>query len=146
MASIKTVVMGSIPVITDIVSANVLAQVLLLTTQQDLIVAMAIECFILMQYLDMVLTEVFAKNNTLSDSVEHVILRFIYVVRIAFTFVLVRIGMAIVTELFETSQVRWHEVVNIVVLTFAFVFIIVERNTTTTTDNTPASPTPKKET
>jgi hypothetical protein len=128
MSTVKSILSGSINVITDIVSANVLTQILLLTTQHDLLIVLSIECIIVLQFIDEVLMRIFAKSEFFSDMVERAIIRFVAVLRIAFIFVLIRIGMGLVTEIFETSRTRWHELVVIIVLLFGFVFILIERS------------------
>lgn len=145
MSTVRSVLTGGITVITDIVSANVLAQLLLLTTQPDLIIALALESILLLQYADELLTRFFSKSSFFSDHVERMLMRFVYVIRMACVFVLVRVGMAAATEILETSATRWHELAIIIVLTFGFIFILFERSNTAPVAETPPPP-PKKTT
>lgn len=129
---IATTLNGGIGVITDLISASVLSYVLSLTTQQEFVALLSIELLVVMQFATGYLTRFFDRDDTLSPKIERVILRALRVISYALVFVLVRVGIALFTELFQISQIRWHEILSSVFLLIGFVFIVFERNSTPT--------------
>lgn len=125
---IQSTLNGGISVISDLIAASVLAYVLTVTTQQEFIALLSIELLIVLQPIMGYLTRFFDRDDTLSPKIERVILRALKVVSYALVFVLVRVSILLFTELFQVSQIRWHEIVSSVFLLIGFVFIIFERN------------------
>jgi mannose/fructose/N-acetylgalactosamine-specific phosphotransferase system component IIC len=125
---IQSTLNGGISVISDLIAASVLAYVLSVTTQQEFIALLAVELLIALQPLVGYLTRFFDRDDTLSPKVERVILRALNVVSYALVFVLIRVAIVLFTELFQVSQIRWHEIVSSVFLLIGFIFILFERN------------------
>ena len=126
---IQSTLNGGISVISDLIAASVLAYVLSVTTQQEFIALLSIELLIVLQPIMGYLKRLFDRDSTLSPKVERVILRALSVVGYALIFVLIRVAIVLFTELFQVSQIRWHEIVSSVFLLIGFIFIIFERNT-----------------
>ena len=125
---IQTTLNGGISVISDLIAASVLAYVLSVTTQQEFIAILSVELLIALQPIMGYLERFFDRDSTLSPKVERVIMRALKVVSYALVFVLIRVAIVLFTELFQVSQIRWHEIASSVFLLIGFIFIIFERN------------------
>lgn len=131
---------GGLSVATDIVSSNILAGVLTLTTQRDLVLMITVELLVIFSVTEGYLMRVFARSDALSPLMERTLLHFITLPKLAFAFVILRLSMPIVTEQFETSQIRWNDIVVGGFLLLSVFFLIVERNRLPLPLPTPALP------
>lgn len=118
---------GAVAQITDIVSSAVLVQVLLITTQRDLLLLISTALLVILLFVKEMLTSVFAKSDVLSPVLERVLLQFVTIPTLAFIFVMLRLFMDIATGLFDTSDVRWNDALVAALLVFALTFLVIER-------------------
>lgn len=145
--SVAGILAGGISVITDIVSQSVIAQALLLTTQRELLFVLAAVLAVIFWVAETMLTRFFDRDNTLSDNVEHVILRYVAIGKLALGLILVRLAIGIVTELFDASALRWNDAVVCVFLVLSSAFMLLERASASATPPAKdAGATPQKKT
>jgi len=118
---------GALATLTDKFSVVVLAQVLLITSQRTLLLFVAVALLLLMLGVKEVLASVFAKTDVLSPVVERIILQFVTLPTLALIFVTFSLLLGIVTDLLDTSNIRWNDALVAVLLAFALIFLVVER-------------------
>lgn len=128
MSIVGNLLSGGLAVSTDFVASNVLAIILTLTTQRELLLMLDLVFLTLLHLAEAFLTSFFATNDTLSPVMERVIIHFVTLPKMALMFVLLRIILPIATELFETSQIRWNDVIVAIVYIFSMLFLFIERN------------------
>lgn len=118
---------SSVPFIAGRISDSLLTNILLLTTQIELLAIIAAEILVLLLAARTVLQRVFDQTDYLNESVERVVLRFIDLLVIIVSFSMLSLVSRIANNVYGTSLLRWQDIFQAFLIVFAFIFIVVEK-------------------